>query len=155
MFMAGRKFGTQDNEDQTWAMNVIVPGNVAEHFANSRIVAFSSGCVYPFVHPESGGCTESYPTDPLGEYAQSCVGRERIFQFYSDRQETRMIAPPRVVDLVAIDPRRLVDRDPPARVAGVTTDPDPDPESEVYVRNNQMVTDIERSRASSTYEPPM
>ena len=80
IFMAGRKFGTDGSEAQTWAMNVLAPAFVADHFRNSRIVAFSTGCVYPLVGVESGGCTEEIVPAPVGEYSQSCLGRERIFQ---------------------------------------------------------------------------
>ncbi|MCU0898537.1 MAG: NAD(P)-dependent oxidoreductase [Burkholderiales bacterium] len=84
VFMAGRKFGSTGREDLTWAMNVFVPALVAEAFAASRIVAFSTACVYPFVPVASGGATEDLPTTPPpGEYANSCVGRERMFQYYS------------------------------------------------------------------------
>ena len=79
VFMAGRKFGTDGSEELTWAMNTLVPGNVVEHFKASRIVAFSTGCVYPLVGPETGGCTEAVLPAPVGEYSQSCLGRERIF----------------------------------------------------------------------------
>ena len=84
VFMAGRKFGSTGREDLTWAMNVFVPALVAEAFAASRIVAFSTACVYPFVPVATGGATEDMPTTPPpGEYANSCVGRERMFQYYS------------------------------------------------------------------------
>ena len=83
IFMAGRKFGTGGDEPLTWAMNTAVPANVAEHFRESRIVAFSTGCVYPLVGSAGGGCTEETAPAPVGEYAQSCVGRERIFQYHS------------------------------------------------------------------------
>ena len=83
IFMAGRKFGTDGSEAQTWAMNILVPAYVAEHFRNSRIVAFSTGCVYPLVDINTGGCTEEIVPSPVGEYSQSCLGRERIFQYYS------------------------------------------------------------------------
>lgn len=86
--MAGRKFGTQGDLNLTWAMNVLMPGLVAERFAQSRIAAFSTGCVYPFVTPSSGGCTEETPPAPTGEYAQSCLGRERVFGYYSDYSST-------------------------------------------------------------------
>lgn len=82
MFMAGRKFGTSGSEDLTWAINTVVPGNTAYHFTDSRIVAFSTGCVYPLVPVESGGCTEDVSPVPVGEYAQSCLGRERVFEYY-------------------------------------------------------------------------
>ncbi|MCU0805800.1 MAG: NAD-dependent epimerase/dehydratase family protein [Burkholderiales bacterium] len=84
VFMAGRKFGSTGREDLTWAMNVFVPALVAEAYAASRIVAFSTACVYPFVPVASGGAKEDVPTTPPpGEYASSCVGRERMFQYYS------------------------------------------------------------------------
>jgi len=81
--MAGRKFGTVGQEPQTWAMNTLVPANACEHFRASRIVAMSTGCVYPLVPVESPGCSEADPPDPVGEYAQSCLGRERVFQHYA------------------------------------------------------------------------
>jgi len=88
IFMAGHKFGAQDNPALTWAMNVHVPALVAEHFRASRIVAFSTGCVYPFVATDSGGATEDAPLTGPGEYAQTCVGRERMFEFFSQRYDT-------------------------------------------------------------------
>ena len=84
VFMAGRKFGSEGSEHLTWAMNVNVPGLVADAFTGSRIVAFSTACVYPFVGVKSGGATEdTLTTPPPGEYANSCVGRERMFQYFS------------------------------------------------------------------------
>jgi nucleoside-diphosphate-sugar epimerase len=89
VFMAGRKFGSTGAEHLTWAMNVHVPALVAEAFAGSRILAFSTACVYPFVPVGSGGATEDTPTTPPpGEYANSCVGRERMFQHFSQRHGT-------------------------------------------------------------------
>lgn len=85
IFMAGRKFGSQGSEELTWAMNVHVPALVAERYRDARIVAFSTGCVYPFVATDSQGATEDMVPDPPGEYAQSCVGRERMFQYFSHR----------------------------------------------------------------------
>jgi nucleoside-diphosphate-sugar epimerase len=103
VFMAGRKFGSAGAEHLTWAMNVHVPALVAEAFADSRIVAFSTACVYPFVPVASGGATEDAPTTPPpGEYANSCVGRERMFQHFSQRRGT----PGRLIRLsYAIDMR--------------------------------------------------
>jgi nucleoside-diphosphate-sugar epimerase len=84
MFMAGFKFGASGNEPLAWAMNTHVPAMVAEIFAASRIVAFSTGCVYPFVDIRYQGATEDVPPNPPpGDYANSCVGRERMFQFFS------------------------------------------------------------------------
>jgi hypothetical protein len=83
VFMAGYKFGAGDNPALTWAMNVHMPALVAEQFHRSRIVAFSTGCVYPFVPVSQGGATEATPPDPPGEYAMTCIGRERMFQHFS------------------------------------------------------------------------
>ena len=84
VFMAGRKFGSSGREALTWAMNVMVPAMVAEAFQGSRIVAFSTACVYPFVDVRHGGATELVPAvPPPGDYANSCVGRERMFQYGS------------------------------------------------------------------------
>jgi nucleoside-diphosphate-sugar epimerase len=89
IFMAGRKFGATGDVPLTWAMNVQVPAMVAEVFKASRIVAFSTGCVYPFVPVESGGATEDMaPVPPPGDYATSCVGRERMFEYFSARHGT-------------------------------------------------------------------
>ena len=91
IFMAGRKFGTQGSEAVTWAMNVIAPALVAEYFRDSRIVAFSTGCVYPLRTVQQGGCTEDVIPAPIGEYSQSCLGRERIFQYYAQKYHTRLL----------------------------------------------------------------
>ncbi|MBE6999587.1 MAG: NAD(P)-dependent oxidoreductase [Ruminococcaceae bacterium] len=80
IFMAGKKFGTNGNEYATWGMNVWLPSRVAERYKNSRIVAFSSGNLYPKV-PLYGGATEDVPGDPIGEYAMTCLGRERMFEY--------------------------------------------------------------------------
>ena len=102
IFMAGRKFGTTGREDLTWAMNVLVPSMVAEAFKGSRIVAFSTGNVYPFVNVLHGGATEATPPDPRGTYANSCVGRERMFEYFSRQYGT----PGRLIRLnYAIDMR--------------------------------------------------
>ena len=89
-FLAGMKFGSEDNISLTWAINSHMPGLVADHFKGSRIVAFSTGCVYPLVPVESGGSLESDPPGPVGEYAQSCLGRERMFEFGSIQNKTRV-----------------------------------------------------------------
>jgi len=88
IFMAGQKFGTRDAPELTWAMNTVVPPNVAERFRNSRIAAFSTGCVYALTNVESGGSREDSPTDPPGEYAHSCLGREGVFRYFSKRHGT-------------------------------------------------------------------
>jgi nucleoside-diphosphate-sugar epimerase len=84
VFMAGRKFGSAGAEELTWAMNAYVPALIAQAFARSRIVAYSTGCVYPYVNVQHGGATESTPaTPPPGAYANSCVAREAMFQYFS------------------------------------------------------------------------
>jgi nucleoside-diphosphate-sugar epimerase len=88
IYMAGRKFGAQSNQALTWAMNTHVPGIVAETFTTSRIVAFSTACVYPFVDIGSQGATEDSVLNPPGEYAFSCIGRERIFEHFSHVHQT-------------------------------------------------------------------
>ena len=89
VFMAGRKFGSTGSEWLTWAMNAHVPALVAERYARSRIVAFSTACVYPFVDVRGPGAPESVPpTAPSGEYANSCVARERMFQHFSHEKGT-------------------------------------------------------------------
>src|SRR3954467_1756319 len=88
IFMAGRKFGAEGDLALTWAMNSHVPALVAQAFPHSRIIAFSTGCVYPFVPVTGPGADESLPPDPPGEYAQSCVGRERMFEYFSRKFAT-------------------------------------------------------------------
>lgn len=80
LYLAGRKFGSTDRPDLTWMQNVVVPALAARHFAESRIVAFSSGNVYPLVRPGGRGCNEDDRLEPVGEYAHTCVGRERVFE---------------------------------------------------------------------------
>jgi nucleoside-diphosphate-sugar epimerase len=88
VFMAGRKFGAEGDLSLTWAMNSHVPALVAQAFPDSRIVAFSTGCVYPFVDVSGKGADENLAPNPPGEYAQSCVGRERMFEYFSRRFDT-------------------------------------------------------------------
>tara|TARA_R110002049_G_C9162850_1_gene561125 strand:- start:2042 stop:3076 length:1035 start_codon:yes stop_codon:yes gene_type:complete len=91
IYLAGTKFGTGGNESFTWAMNSFLPGLVVQKFKNSRIVAFSTGCVYPLVDITSGGSRESDIPAPVGEYAQSCLGRERLFEYGSIKNGTPVI----------------------------------------------------------------
>jgi nucleoside-diphosphate-sugar epimerase len=88
IFMAGRKFGAGGDLPLTWAMNSHVPAMVAQAFRASRIVAFSTGCVYPFAPVNGRGSVEEDDPNPPGEYAQSCVGRERMFEYFSRKFET-------------------------------------------------------------------
>lgn len=87
-YMAGMKFGSTGNQPLTWAMNSYMPTLVARHYKNSRIVALSTGNVYPFVDRASSGATEDTLPDPIGEYAQSCLGRERMFEYFSQIYKT-------------------------------------------------------------------
>ena len=91
IYLAGHKFGTTGKEAFTWAMNAYLPGRVAEKYRNSNIVAFSSGNVLPFVPVASGGVSEETSPEPIGEYAQSCLGRERIFEYFSQKNDTPML----------------------------------------------------------------
>jgi NAD-dependent epimerase/dehydratase family protein len=114
IFMAGRKFGAEGDLALTWAMNSHVPALVAQAFPQSRIVAFSTGCVYPFVPVNGKGSDESMAPNPPGEYAQSCVGRERMFEYFSNRFKT----PGRLFRLnYAIDMRYGVLHDIASKVA--------------------------------------
>ena len=83
LFLAGRKFGTLDRTDVTWAINTLVPARVAERFSQSRLVVFSTGNVYPLVPVNGRASTEDDVPAPVGEYAQSCLGRERVVEFVS------------------------------------------------------------------------
>lgn len=87
LYLAGNKFGTTGKEAFTWAMNAYLPGRVAERYKKSRIVAFSTGNVYPFSPVTEGGASEDQPTGPVGEYGQSCLGRERVFQYFSAKYQ--------------------------------------------------------------------
>lgn len=88
IYLVGMKFGASGRQPLTWALNAYLPGRAASRFRRSRIVALSTGNVYPKTSVDTGGCTEEVEPDPLGEYAQSCLGRERVFQYFSDRNGT-------------------------------------------------------------------
>ena len=90
IFMAGMKFGSTNDQPRTWAMNVHAAAIAAETFANSRIIAFSTGNVYPLSDLETNpqGASENTPAGPIGEYAQSCLGRERMFEYFSQVNDT-------------------------------------------------------------------
>jgi nucleoside-diphosphate-sugar epimerase len=91
LYLAGRKFGSTGNPELTWAMNTLVPAIVANRFSGSRIVVFSTGNVYPLRDVVGGGSREMDPPAPVGEYAQSCLGRERIFEYLSGRSGLRCL----------------------------------------------------------------
>jgi len=91
IYLAGLKFGTTQNPAATWAMNTLAPANVCTRYPHSMIVALSSGSIYPLVAVNSGGATESEPLTPLGEYANACVARERIFEYFSHLNHTPIV----------------------------------------------------------------
>lgn len=91
IFMAGQKFGTSDAPELTWVMNTLVPAIAAERFAKSRIVAFSTGCVYSLVPANGPGSNERDAMSPPGEYANSCVGRERVITHFAKQNGTRTL----------------------------------------------------------------
>lgn len=90
IFMAGQKFGTSDAPSRTWMMNVVVPAYCARRYEASRIVAFSTGNVYRLVPNDSGGSREGAEPRPVGEYAASCLGRERVFEYAAESAGTRV-----------------------------------------------------------------
>jgi nucleoside-diphosphate-sugar epimerase len=121
VFMAGHKFGAAGNAAFTWAMNTGVPYAVAETFRDARIVVFSTACVYPYAAVDGRGAAEDMPAlPPPGDYAASCVGRERAFEYGSLRYGT----PGRLARLeYAIDMRYGVLHDVAAKVhAGAPVD---------------------------------
>jgi len=83
LYLAAMKFGSTGQEAATWARNVYLPGRICEKYRHSRIVAYSTGNVYPLTPAERGGSVESDPLGPVGDYAMSCLGRERIFTYFS------------------------------------------------------------------------
>jgi nucleoside-diphosphate-sugar epimerase len=83
IYLTGMKFGATGNEPLTWAMNSYLPGMACQRFCRSRIVAFSTGNVYGLSPVARGGSTEDDPPSPVGEYAMSCLGRERMFEHFS------------------------------------------------------------------------
>jgi nucleoside-diphosphate-sugar epimerase len=90
IYLVGQKFGTQSDPATTWAMNVLAPAHVAERFPRARIVALSTGNVYPPCEPAGGGAMETDPLTPVGEYANSAVGRERVFEYFARRDGVRV-----------------------------------------------------------------
>src|SRR6185295_7468751 len=91
IYLVGLKFGTTQNPALTWAMNTLVPANVCERYPKSRIVALSSGNIYPFVPIDSGGACEYDALIPVGEYPNACIARERIFQHFSNVNSTPIV----------------------------------------------------------------
>jgi nucleoside-diphosphate-sugar epimerase len=91
LYLAGRKFGSTGRPDLTWAMNAIAPALAAYHYRKSRVVTFSTGNVYGLRSVASGGSRETDPVSPVGEYAQSCLARERIFEYHSNEHKTECL----------------------------------------------------------------
>lgn len=90
LYLVGLKFGTTQNAAPTWAINTIVPALVCERFPQARIVALSTGNVYPFGPVSAGGAREGAPLTPLGEYPNAAVARERIFDYFAQKNGTRV-----------------------------------------------------------------
>jgi nucleoside-diphosphate-sugar epimerase len=120
VFMAARKFGSTGNEALTWAMNVLLPAQVAARFAGSRIAFFSTGNVLPLTPVGSGGADEATAPSPIGDYAASCLGRERVFQHAAASRGTRCVG---IRLNYAIDLRYGVIHDVAAKVAAGTPVP--------------------------------
>lgn len=91
IYLVGLKFGTTQNPALTWAINTLAPANVCTRYPHSRIVALSSGSIYPLLPVNSGGAIETEPLTPLGEYANACVARERIFEYFSRQNGTPIV----------------------------------------------------------------
>lgn len=91
IYMVGKKFGTAGNEGDTWHVNVILPYLAAQRFPNARIVAFSTGNTYGMAPLSSGGFCETDSPRPIGEYAQTCLGRERVLERCSRQNNTPML----------------------------------------------------------------
>lgn len=91
LFLAGQKFGTDSAPGQTWIQNTYVPALVAQRLRDARLVIFSTGCVYPFVPVDGPGASEREPVAFIGEYASTCVGRERVFSHYAAEFGTRQL----------------------------------------------------------------
>ncbi len=91
IYLVGQKFGTTSDPQKTWVTNTIAPANACERFRSSRIVALSTGSIYPFTPVAEGGATETHPLNPIGEYANACMARERIFEFYSRQNGTPVV----------------------------------------------------------------
>ena len=88
IYLIGLKFGTSLNPGMTWATNTLIPAYTCERYPHSKMVALSSGNVYPLTPVQGPGARETDPLEPLGEYSNSCVARERIFDYYSSRNGT-------------------------------------------------------------------
>lgn len=90
IFMAAKKFGSEQSESDTWVMNTLVPGYVARHFRDSRIVCFSTGCVYPLTTPADPAPDENTQPSPIGTYATTALGREMMFNHAAKTWQTKV-----------------------------------------------------------------
>ncbi|HKQ37016.1 MAG TPA: NAD-dependent epimerase/dehydratase family protein [Verrucomicrobiae bacterium] len=90
IYLVGLKFGTAQNPSLTWAVNTLVPAYAVERYGNARMIALSTGNVYPLVPVKSGGATEEHPLTPIGEYANAAVARERVFEYCADKHRTSL-----------------------------------------------------------------
>lgn len=90
IYLVGLKFGTQQNPALTWAVNTLAPAHVLERYPKARLVALSTGNVYPLVSTRGRGAEETWPLSPLGEYANAAIARERLFEYFSRRNRTRV-----------------------------------------------------------------
>lgn len=90
VFMVGAKFGAATNASWAWEVNAALPDRVARRYRDSAISVLSTGNVYPFLPASSGGASEEVAPAPIGEYAQSCLGRERVFQFGAEQRGTKV-----------------------------------------------------------------
>jgi hypothetical protein len=88
LYLVGLKFGTTADPARTWAINTVVPMHTAERYPHARIAVLSTGNVYPLVPVATGGSKETDPLTPFDEYANACVARERLFEYFSSIQET-------------------------------------------------------------------
>lgn len=90
VYLVGAKFGSHGHEAATWATNAYLPGRIAQRYAGSRITALSTGNVYPLLPVAEGGATEESELGPVGEYAMSCLGRERVLSHFATTTNTPM-----------------------------------------------------------------
>jgi nucleoside-diphosphate-sugar epimerase len=91
VYLVGMKFGTMDRPSLTWAINALIPALICQRYSRSRIVALSTGNVYPLVPVDQGGALETNKLNPVGEYAMSCLARERVFEYYSEENSTPIL----------------------------------------------------------------
>jgi nucleoside-diphosphate-sugar epimerase len=122
IYLAGLKFGTGKMPASTWAVNCVAPSRIAERYPKARLVALSTGNVYPLTNVSGGGLLETAPLTPPGEYANSAVGRERVFEFYSLRDgiQTALLRLSYAVELrygVLMDLAQLVQAGSPINLA--------------------------------------